>query len=198
VKIPKEKEKAYDPWDLDAARSRQRKERRVKVVTTYRVAKKPREGAFFRVNPDPAYQIDVLLYTEKDERNMEGETYLVDWIFSDEVLGSEWAVFFQPACVYLAIERFSTKPYVHYVKSPREGRKDNDWWVSSRTITEKAMQEWVQPYNAGNSYDLHPALRDIPDPVWPDTPFGQILQVAFKGRFIDSWDHEVMKALVGV
>jgi hypothetical protein len=195
VKIPKEGE--YDPWDLDAARNRQRKERRVKVVTTYRVDRRPRDGAFFRVNPDPAYQIDVLLHTEKDERGMEGDTYFVDWIFAEEVLASDYAMFFQPARLYLAMERYATKPYVHYVKSPREGQGDHDWWLSSRTVTERAMKEWVQPYNAGNGYDYHPPQRDIPDPVWPQAPFGQILQIAFRGRFIDSWDHEVMKALVG-
>jgi hypothetical protein len=37
----------------------------------------------------------------------------------------------------------------------------------------------------------------MPDPEWPDAPFGEILRIAFKGRLIDSWDHEVMKALVG-
>jgi hypothetical protein len=195
VEIPKGKD--YDPWDLDAARNRQKKDRRVKVVTTYRVAKKPRDGSFFRINSDPAYQIDALLFTEKDERGMEGDTYFTDWRFADEVLASDWAMFFQPARLYLAFERHSTKPYVHYVKSPRDGQGDNDWWVSSRTVTERAMQEWIQPYNAGSGYDYHPAQRDIPDPVWPDTPFGQILQIAFKGRFIDSWEHEVMKALVG-
>ena len=94
VKIPNGNEE-YDPWDLDAARNRQKKDRRVKVVSTYRVARKPREGAFFRVNPDPAYQIDALLYIEKDERGMEGDTYLVDWIFAEEILASDWAIFFQ-------------------------------------------------------------------------------------------------------
>ena len=59
------------------------------------------------------------------------------------------------------------------------------------------MREWIQPYNAGTGYDFHPPLRDIPEPVWPDTPFGPILQIAFKGRFINSWEHEVMKALMG-
>ena len=93
IEIPREN-KEYDPWDLDTARNRQKKDRRVKVVSTYRVAKKPREGAFFRVNPDPAYQIDVLLYTEKDERGMEGDTYFVDWNFAEEILASDWAIFF--------------------------------------------------------------------------------------------------------
>ena len=196
VKIPNGNEE-YDPWDLDAARNRQKKDRRVKVVSTYRVARKPREGAFFRVNPDPAYQIDALLYIEKDERGMEGDTYLLDWVFAEEILASDWAIFFQPARLYLAFERHATKPYVHYVKKPRDGQRDNDWWLSSRTVTERAMREWIQPYNAGTGYDFHPALRDIPDPVYPDTPFGQILQIAFKGRFINSWEHEVMKALMG-
>ena len=195
VKIPKQEK--YDPWDLDAARNRQKKERRVKVVTVYRVASRPRMGSFIRVHPDPAYQIDSLLYVAKDERGIDSETYFVDWGFADEVVSSEWSMFFRPARLYLAIERHASKPYVHYVRYAREGEKDNDWWQSGRSVVERAMKEWVQPFNAGGNYDFHPAMRPIPDPEWPDTPFGEILRIAFKGRLIDSWDHEVMKALVG-
>ena len=59
------------------------------------------------------------------------------------------------------------------------------------------MKEWIQPYNAGANYDYHPASRRHPDPIWPDAPFREILKIAFKGKFIDSWGHEVMKALLG-
>jgi hypothetical protein len=154
-------------------------------------------GAFFRVNPDPAYQIDALVYTDKEESGIEGETYFVEWKFAEEIVASEWAVFFQPVRLYLAIERHSSKPYVHYVKYPRDGEKDNGWWESARTVVERAMKDWVQPYNAGTGYDFHPAQKAIPGPEWPETPFGEILRIAFKGRFIDLWDYEVMKALVG-
>ena len=195
IEIPKKGE--YDPWDLDAARNRQKKDRRVKVVTVYRVASRPRMGSFIRIHPDPAYQIDSLLYVAKDERGIDSETYFVDWGFADEVMASEWSMFFRPARLYLAIERHASKPYVHYVRYAREGEKDNDWWQSGRSVVERAMKEWVQPFNAGGNYDFHPAMRPIPDPEWPDTPFGEILRIAFKGRLIDSWDHEVMKALVG-
>ena len=195
VKIPKQDE--YNPWDLDAARTRQKKDRRVKVVTAYRIAPKPREGAFFRINPDPNYHIDTLLYIEKGESGIAEGVYFGDWMFADEIEASEWAVFFRPASLYLAIELHSTKPYVHYIKQPREGQKDNDWWESARTIAERAMKEWVQPYNAGGNFDYHPASRQHSEPIWPETSFGEILQTAFKGKFIDSWDHEVMKALRG-
>jgi hypothetical protein len=197
VAIPRKDE--YNPWDLTAARNRQKKDRRVKVVTSYSVASRPGKGSFFRVNPDPEYQISSLLYLARDENGMERDVYFVDWQFTDEVLATEYAVFFQPANLYLAIERHKTKPYVHFVKRPHEGMKDNEWWVSAQYIVELASADWIQPYTplGGRGYDYMPRQVEIPDPDWPKTSFGEILQIAFRGRFIDSWEHEVMKDLQG-
>jgi hypothetical protein len=197
VVIPRETE--YNPWDLTAARNRQKKDRRVKVITNYSVASRPGKGQFFRVNPDPDYQIPSLLYLAKDDNGMDRDIYFVDWNFADEVLATEYATFFQPVNLYLAIERHKTKPYIHYVKRPHEGEKDNEWWESARYIVEVASADWIQPYTplGGRGYDYHPRQVEIPDPDWPETPFGEILQIAFRGRFIDSWEHEIMKDLQG-
>jgi hypothetical protein len=197
VAVPREGE--YDPWNLTAARNRQKKDRRVKVVTSYSVSPRPRKGAYFRINPDPEYQLFTLLYIAKDENGMEREVYFIDWNFADELLATEFAVFFQPVKLYLAIERHTTKPYIHYVKYPLEGEKDNEWWESARYIVELASADWIQPYRplGGRGYDFRPRQCEIPDPDWPTTSFGEILKIAFRGRFIDSWDHEIMKDLQG-
>jgi hypothetical protein len=34
-------------------------------------------------------------------------------------------------------------------------------------------------------------------PEWPDTPFADLLRIAFKGKFIDSISHPVLRRLRG-
>jgi hypothetical protein len=41
------------------------------------------------------------------------------------------------------------------------------------------------------------ACGDLPDPEWPNTPFRELLRVAFKDRFIDNLDHPVLRKLRG-
>ena len=47
------------------------------------------------------------------------------------------------------------------------------------------------------AYDVFQATGDLPDPEWPDTPFKELLRVAFKDRFIDTLDHPVLRELRG-
>jgi hypothetical protein len=112
VEIPIKGAENYDPWDLDAARNRQKKDRRVKVVTAYRIATKPREGAFFRINNDPAYQIDALLYIEKGESGIAEGVYFVDWTFSDEIGASGLAVLFLSG-FSISSDRIARKETLH-------------------------------------------------------------------------------------
>lgn len=41
------------------------------------------------------------------------------------------------------------------------------------------------------------ASGDLPAPPWPLTPFGELLRVAFKDRFITTADHPVLRKLRG-
>ena len=47
------------------------------------------------------------------------------------------------------------------------------------------------------AYDTFSALGDIPEPEWPDISFEKILEIAFKGKYIDSLDHAVVRDLLG-
>ena len=137
------------------------------------------------------------MYLERNERGLVDTTYLVDWRFQDVLEDSDLVQFFQPALLLLAIEHQSSKPYVHYIKEPREDQRDNDYWMTARTVAERAMKEWVQCLSGEGGYDYRPARRKYPDPQWPELPFGEILKTSFKGRLIDSWEHEVILALQG-
>ena len=48
------------------------------------------------------------------------------------------------------------------------------------------------------AYDIHMALAEFPPPEWPEMPFMNVLEIAFKGRVIGSHDHPVIKRLRGL
>ena len=47
------------------------------------------------------------------------------------------------------------------------------------------------------AYEVYEASGSIPDPEWPDVTFRVLLEIAFKGRFIQSLDHPVIHRLQG-
>jgi hypothetical protein len=65
---------------------------------------------------------------------------------------------------------------------------------------ERAIKHWIRVKSnmSLQAYEIHQAHAPIPDPVWPDMPFSDILRVAFRDRVIDSTDHHVIKRLRGM
>jgi hypothetical protein len=47
------------------------------------------------------------------------------------------------------------------------------------------------------AYEVFEATGELPEPQWPELPFSQILQIAFKDKYIDSLDHPVLRKLRG-
>ena len=61
------------------------------------------------------------------------------------------------------------------------------------------MQQWtrITANMAIGAYEVFEAVGQLPEPVWPDKSFGEILEIAFRGRIIDSADHPVVQRLLG-
>ena len=55
----------------------------------------------------------------------------------------------------------------------------------------------VQANLALGGYEVFQAQGNLPDPVWPDQPFGYLLRTAFKDRFIKTLDHPMLRRLRG-
>jgi hypothetical protein len=47
------------------------------------------------------------------------------------------------------------------------------------------------------AYDVFEATGPFPEPQWPGIGFEELLRIAFKGRYIDSLDHPVLRRLRG-
>jgi hypothetical protein len=48
------------------------------------------------------------------------------------------------------------------------------------------------------AYVAYRALGDLPEPVWPDKSFDELLRIAFKGRVIEDTTHVMFKKLRGL
>ncbi len=62
-----------------------------------------------------------------------------------------------------------------------------------------AKEHWVrvQSNMSLGAYDIFQAGGNIPGPEWPEVTMEEILQIAFRGRYIDSLDHPAIRRLRG-
>ena len=147
---------------------------------------------FFRIRPEPEYRLDVGLLELKEER----ESYVVA-----PSLQSELADEFDPATLFVGINRKGVIRIIP-VKLPRDDRRGKNEWASSlRSGVERAMTQWVRvtPNMSLGAYEIAVALNGLPDPVWPDVSMRELLKIALKGGgLIDRADHPVILQLRGL
>jgi hypothetical protein len=161
-----------------------------KLLTTVPV-RKPNRQEFVRVNPDPAYRLTPAAIIEvKEDR----EVYLVTPRMAPALPGE-----FSTATLYLTINRQGVL-HLWPVKLPGPDGKHNDWHRSAAEAAERAVNKWVRvPANMSlRAYDIFEAIGDLPEPVWPDFSFQEILKIAFRERLVDRPDHPLVQRLQGI
>ena len=77
--------------------------------------------------------------------------------------------------------------------------KHNEWHRSAAEAAELAMHRWVRlsANMALGAYEIFEAIGNLPEPIWPELPFSEILRIAFRDRMIESLDHPVVQRLRG-
>jgi hypothetical protein len=65
---------------------------------------------------------------------------------------------------------------------------------------ERAMKKWVRVTSSMSlgAYEIFEASGDLPEPVWPDISFEEILKIAFRDRVVDRADHPLVQRLQGI
>ena len=159
------------------------------ALTTVPV-RKPARQDFVRVHPDPDYRLSPIgLIEMKDER----EHYLVTPTIAPDLVG-EMAVF----TVFTAINR---QGVVHLwpVRIAGADGKLLSWHRSAADAAELAMRKWIRiTANLSlGAYEIFEASANIPDPIWPELPFAELLKIAFRDRIVDRPDHPVIQQLRG-
>ena len=162
-----------------------------KVLSTVPV-RKPSKQEFVRVHPHEEWRLDTLLLELKDER----ENYLIAPELHEEL--SEFAT---PTSLLTTISRQKVL-MLWPTKLPGLDGRSNPWHDSALQAAKLAEEKWVR-VSANMSlggYEVFEALGNLSDPEWPDDGinFDRLLEIAFRGRIINSLDHPIVKKLRGL
>src|ERR1035437_1918189 len=161
-----------------------------KLLTTVPV-RKPNRQDFVRVHPDPAYrETPVAIIELKEDR----ETYLLSPSIAQQLPGE-----FNAVTLNTAINRQGVLQ-IWPVKLPGPDGKHNEWHRSAAEAAERAMEKWVRvtANMSAGGYDIFEASGELPEPVWPDISFEEILKIAFRDRYVDDVSHPLLQKLRGL
>jgi hypothetical protein len=162
-----------------------------KLLTTVPV-RKPNKQDWNRVHPGGDYRGNFGLIELKDER----EVYFLHPSVAAAVANEAfWAT------LYTAINRQGVLFLWPVRLPPPEGEgKELEWNKSARKAAELATTRWMRivANMSLGAYESYEATGSIPDPVWPEYTFNELLKVAFpRDRYVGSLNHPVLKKLRG-
>ena len=161
-----------------------------KLLTTVPV-RKPNRQDFVRVHPDPKYRLTPAAIIEvKEDR----EVYLVLPGIAQQLPPGEFSV----VTLYLTINRQGVL-HLWPVKLPNPEGKHLEWHRSAAEAAERATEKWVRVTSnmALGAYEISEAIKDFPDPVWPDISLQEILKIAFRDRIVADAGHTLLQRLRG-
>jgi hypothetical protein len=153
--------------------------------------RKPSKEWFVRVHPDASYHLATAVIELKEDR----ETYLVAPALWPELAGEPT---FSPRALFTAVSRQGVV-FIWPVRLPGSDGKVDEWSRSALSAAKMGETRWVrlQADMGLGAYRVEYATGDLPEPDWPESPFRELLRVAFRDRFIDSLDHPVLRKLRG-
>jgi hypothetical protein len=152
---------------------------------------KPKD--FFRVHPDKNFRRRTEVYVHKTEGMIDEQTYILAphlWGRLEEA---------SPATIVAVIYRDGT-PRLWAVKTPKEGERDNDAWVSARAAAKVAIDKWVKIVWSRGRYVMRQAQPGYaPDPEWSKFPdWDELVTLGFgKNGVIRDESHPIYRDLFG-
>jgi hypothetical protein len=151
--------------------------------------RKPDRQWFVRTHPDEGYRLQVGVIELRDER----EVYVVDPSIHAELPGEV-----VPTILVTAISRQGVL-FLWPVRLPSPDGRQNEWHRTLLEGANMAREKWVKVVAnmSLGAYEVFEATGDLPEPEWPDIPFRNLLQIAFRHAYIDSVDHIVIRRLRG-
>jgi hypothetical protein len=153
--------------------------------------RKPDKSWFVRVHPDEAYRLQTAVIELKEDR----ETYLVARELWPH-LATEAT--FSSRALFTAMNRQGVL-FLWPIRLPGPDGRVDEWSRTALEAAQLAVQSWVR-VSANTSlgaYEVVQATGSLGEPIWTQTPFGELLRVAFKDRYIDNLNHPVLRRLRG-
>jgi len=151
--------------------------------------RKPNRQEWFRVHRDQDMRIDTLLLEMRDERL----TYLVAPDIAPAIPGEAVA-----KTLYTTITRQGVV-LLWPVRLPDEHGRLDDWNAVAHEAALRAETKLIRlaANMAAGTYDVYEALEQIAEPEWPGLSLERLLEMAFKDRYVDNFDHPVIRRLMG-
>ena len=158
-----------------------------KLVTV--PVRKPNRQSFVRVHPEESYRLETAILELKEER----ETYLVDRGLRSELSGEIVAT-----ALYTAITRQGVV-FLWPVRLPDSSGRQLEWHRSAQEAAHEAMTSWLRvgANMSLGAYEIFLATGKLPEPEWPDLSFKELLEIAFREKFIRSLEHPALRSLKG-
>lgn len=161
----------------------------VKKLLTNVLVGKPKKPQFFRTHISDEMTFPAMILEIKESR----ESYVVVPEVAQEI--SELV---RPVMLYAAIDR-QNNVFLIPVPLPGEDGTRNQWHESLAQAVEHAKLKWIRitaNMHVGG-YDVNEAQAELPEPEWPAHDVDNLIQVAFRGKIINSLDHPVVQSLLG-
>jgi hypothetical protein len=161
-----------------------------KLIVTIPVGK-PSKESFVRTHPDPAYRLATGVIDLKEVK----ETYLVDPSLREALARESTYV------AKLLITTITRQGVLSLwpIRLPGSDGRLDEWNRSALEAADLARDQWVRisaNVNLGAN-DIGIATGIADEPEFPAMSMREILQIAFKGKYIDSIDHPVLRKLRG-
>lgn len=185
---------SLDPFDLERLRLSQdfAAELGIKSVLTTVPVRRPANESWFRVHPDPEYQIETM-FIELKERS---ELYLVSPALRSHLMGESTLV---AKRLYTVVTRQGVV-LLWGVRMPNAQGELDPWNKSAHTAALHSIQNncWIRLVSNRDlgAYEMTTSSMDGAV-TWPEQGMRELLRIAFRDRFIDNLDNPVLKQLRG-
>ncbi len=159
-----------------------------KILNTVPVGK-TKSSIFFRTHPDAPMTFAAMTL----EHGKSKDTYIVYPTVSMAV-----PELVRRVVLHAAIDR-QNNIFLIPVQLPNEDGTRNPWHESLAQAVECAKTKWIRISANQNiqGYNIFAADADLPEPDWPDSTIETLIEVAFRGKIINSIDHPVIQSLLG-
>jgi hypothetical protein len=161
----------------------------VRRVLVSVLVRKPNRQEFIRTHPESEMWMEAAILEFKQDR----QSFIVSPALAPYLPGEAVAKLLIPTITNHGAL------FLWPIKLPDEQGRLDEWNSVAQEAAQRAQAKWIRLMaNMGaGTYDVLEAAGNFPDPVWPQKSLQELLEIAFKGRIIDSMDHPVLRRLRG-
>jgi hypothetical protein len=155
------------------------------AVSKYRV-RRLKEAMHLRVYDDPAYMLFNQYIVEPGGTGK--ETFFVFPQFRD-ALGP----LTRKVNIHVAVDGHA-EYFLLMIRQAQDGQDPNIWYDTARMVAAAATKEWVKVHKPiGGGWGYSTVSHEMLTPAWPTKTMHELLQTAFEGRIVMSFDHDLIK-----